>query len=136
MRYVEARAGLLGLLANLTVGLSFVPVLRGPDVTNQSSGCRCGPARTKVCTRRSGSAGQSPTERNKNAKAAATQESEVFDWLAANAGIRTKMVSLGVTSGGYRGLVANEDVEEGQVCSHALLLYRIYVDRTAVGGTR
>lgn len=45
----------------------------------------------------------------------AQQESDVFDWLAGNAGVQGKMVSLSVTKGGYRGLVANCDVEQGQV---------------------
>ena len=117
MRSSEARAGLLGLLANLTLVFSFVPVLTGPGVTNQRSGRRCGPACTKVYSSSSSSsssrsAGQAATEKPADG---ASQESEVFDWLAANAGIRTKAVSLGVTRGGYRGLVATEDVEEGQV---------------------
>eukprot|EP00752_Nemacystus_decipiens_P006521 g5872.t1 len=114
MRYSEARAGLLGLLVNVTLVYSFVPVLIGPGATKQRSGRRCGPSCTKVYTSSgSRSAGQAATE--KNASGAASQESEVFDWLAANAGIRTKAVSLGVTRGGYRGLVTSEGVEKGQV---------------------
>lgn len=114
MRYSEARAGVLGLLANFTFAFSFVPALRGPDVTNEGSGRRRGRTCTEVyTTSSSGSAG--PAAKERNANGAASQESEVFDWLAANAGIRTKAVSLGVTRGGYRGLMANEDVEEGQV---------------------
>eukprot|EP00903_Cladosiphon_okamuranus_P008723 g8355.t1 len=111
MRYAEARAGLLGLLANLTLVFSFVPVLTGPGVINHRSGSRRAPACTKVYSS-STSAGQSATEKDANGP---VSQEEVFDWLAANAGIRTKTVSLGVTSGGYRGLVTTEDVQEGQV---------------------
>lgn len=42
------------------------------------------------------------------------QEREVFEWLAENAGVK-KSVSLGVTSEGLRGLVADCDIQQGQV---------------------
>lgn len=125
MRYSEARAGLLGLLTNLTLAFSFVPVLTGPGVINQRSGSRCGPALPKVYTSSGRSAGQAATEKDANGP---VSQEEMFDWLAANAGIRTKTVSLGATSGGYRGLVATEDVQEGQVRSNAYTQQTAAVD--------
>lgn len=116
MKYLETWAGLLGLLANLTLVICFVPLLRGPDVTSEISRRRCGPqCRTKVYADASSSRSAGQAAKEKDANGATPQDSEVFDWLATNAGIRTKMVSVGVTRGGYRGLLANEDVEEGQV---------------------
>lgn len=46
-------------------------------------------------------------------KSKAEQDSDAFDWLASNSGTN-KMVSLGVTAGGYRGLLASCDIQQGQ----------------------
>lgn len=106
------RAGFLGVLTNLPLSTSF----HTPVIWRRTGHA----AHTKVYSSGSGSSGGSTPGEAKAANkivvsGAASQESEAFDWLASNAGIRAKSVSLGITSGGYRGLLANEDVQEGQV---------------------
>ncbi|CAM9247000.1 unnamed protein product [Pylaiella littoralis] len=124
MRSAPARAGLFGLLANSTLVLAFVPVpgrWRGLYV-NKGSRPLARPD-TRVCSSGSSSSSSSsngggPVEaqasKKSNANAAIAQDNEILDWLASNAGVRTKKVSLGATAGG-RGLVSDEDVQEGQV---------------------
>lgn len=46
----------------------------------------------------------------------------MFEWLAANAGIRDKAVSLSVTAGGYRGLLADGDIAQGQASPAARVI--------------
>lgn len=123
MGYSLAGAALLGL-AGLDVCFSFVPAatfrpelassLRFSQESNTSSKGRG----TNWGERRRGAAAAvGPVRATKKSKE--EQESDVFDWLASNAGV-DKIVSLGtVAGGGYRGLVMNSDVEEGQVrCTH------------------
>lgn len=59
-----------------------------------------------------------PLKRGERGKAVqqsmATQECDVFDWLAKGAGV-DKVVSLGMVEDEYRGLMTDCDVEEGQV---------------------
>lgn len=47
-------------------------------------------------------------------KSKADQDSDMFDWLASNTQV-DKRVSLRTVKGGHRGLVADDDVEQGQV---------------------
>lgn len=63
------------------------------------------------------------------------QEREVFDWLAENAGVK-KSVSLGVTSGGFRGLVADCDIQQGQVQSLAFSIRQMPCFRSQQPTTR
>lgn len=55
---------------------------------------------------------------------AVSQESDMFEWLATNAGIRDKAVSLSVTAGGYRGLLADGDIAQGQA-RPAVIMYLV-----------
>lgn len=130
MGSTRARAYIYGLLASWTLCHSFVPALvvqpkrtpsikwRGEHVSNRVSSqiesnyfsSRSGGERTSTSR-----LGQAEAASESGGDAAKSQESEVFDWLAENAGIRDKTVSLGVTAGGYRGLMADEDAQRGQV---------------------
>ncbi|CAM9407339.1 unnamed protein product, partial [Hapterophycus canaliculatus] len=130
MGSMQARSFIYGLLASWTLCHAFVPVMivqpkrtlstrwreehvnnRASPRTEYSSLCR------STGSRRSskGRLGQAQAASESDGDGAKSQESEVFDWLAANAGIRDKTVSLGVTAGGYRGLMADEDVQRGEV---------------------
>lgn len=132
MGSTKARACIYGLLASWTLCHSFVPVLvvqpkrtssvrwRGEDLSNRAfsrGGSSIYSGTGSRSTSRS-KVGQARAGNESGGDAATPQESEVFDWLAANAGIRDKTVSLGVTAGGYRGLMADEDVQRGQVGEH------------------
>lgn len=122
MGYSLAGAALLGL-AGLDVCVSFVPAATfRPELTSslrffQESSTSNKGKRTNWGERRNRAAAAAaavgPIQATKKSKE--EQESDVFDWLASNAGV-DKIVSLGtVAGGGYRGLVMNSDVEEGQV---------------------
>lgn len=122
MRYSLTGAALLGL-AGLSICFSFVPAQvfrlelasslrfsQESSTSNKGRGANWGERRSRAA------AAVGPVQAVKKSKE--EQESDVFDWLASNAGVE-KIVSLGtVTGGGYRGLVVNSDVEEGQVCTH------------------
>lgn len=119
MAYTLAGTALLGL-AGLDLCLSFVPVItfrpelasslrvsQESSTSNTGRGVNGGERRSRTA------AAVGPVQAVTKSKE--EQESDVFDWLASNAGV-DKMVSLGaVPGGGYRGLVTNNDVEEGQV---------------------
>lgn len=122
----HAAVGLLGLFS-LRVCSAFVltpavlPQLTSWRCCNSHSSSRNKPSLWHRSTERVPSVRSSAADQGGGVdpsvkrRSPAQQESDVFNWLAGNAGIHGQTVSLRVTKGGYRGLVANYDVEQGQV---------------------
>lgn len=120
MGYSLAGAALLGL-AGLDVCFAFVPAATfRPELASsfrlsQESSTNIKGSRASGGVRRTRAAAAAVGPVQAAEKSKEEQESDVFDWLASNAGV-DKIVSLGAAAGGgYRGLVVNSDVEEGQV---------------------
>ncbi|CAN0534767.1 unnamed protein product [Ectocarpus sp. 12 AP-2014] len=116
MRSVRATVWLLSLLSSFTTCHSFVAQPKLGLALRWRDCCRSA-ACSGYCSRGSGSSGPGEVRATKkeNGGSTVSQESDMFEWLAANAGIRDKAVSLSVTAGGYRGLLADRDIAQGQV---------------------
>lgn len=134
MAYTLAGTALLGLVG-LDLCFSFVPLTTfRPELASsvrlsqESSTSNSGRRVNGGQKRSRAAAGVGPVQTTTKSKE--EQESDVFDWLASKAGVE-KMVSLGpVPGGGYRGLVTNSDVEEGQVWMKGYSLQLMYGSRS------
>ncbi|CAM9302999.1 unnamed protein product [Ectocarpus sp. 4 AP-2014] len=122
MRSVRATVWLLSLLSSLTTCHSFVAQPKLGLALRWRDCCR---STTCSVYGSSGSGSSGPGEvqatKKENGGSTASQESDMFEWLAANAGIRDKAVSLSVTAGGYRGLLADGDFAQGQASTAVVL---------------
>ncbi|CAN0326059.1 unnamed protein product [Ectocarpus sp. 13 AM-2016] len=115
MRSVRATVWLLILLSSFTICHSFVAQPKLGLALRWRDCCRSATC-SVYSSSGSGSSGSGEVQATKkeNGGSTASQESDIFEWLATNAGIRDKTVSLSVTAGGYRGLLADRDIAQGQ----------------------